>query len=115
MGTQHSYITGLGENPPTHPQHRLASCPTNGSPCSVDTDLRSLLPNPNILTGEPLARYVATITSSVACIHVKRKVRRSVVVGISPTGDSMDDGAGGHLRLDNSEQCCARLLLICGL
>ncbi|XP_013393921.1 uncharacterized protein LOC106161500 [Lingula anatina] len=45
-----SYVVGFGNNPPTHPHHRAASCPLRPGPCGKSNkDTPS--PNPQVLTG----------------------------------------------------------------
>uniref|UniRef100_A0A383W5M1 cellulase n=1 Tax=Tetradesmus obliquus TaxID=3088 RepID=A0A383W5M1_TETOB len=50
-----SYIVGAGPRWPKRPHHRQASCPADGSPCTVTTALMSSLPNPRQLTGALVA------------------------------------------------------------
>eukprot|EP00879_Flechtneria_rotunda_P016215 GHRR01016963.1.p1 GENE.GHRR01016963.1~~GHRR01016963.1.p1 ORF type:complete len:382 (+),score=127.21 GHRR01016963.1:163-1146(+) len=51
IGQGSSYIVGHGPNWPKRPYHRQASCPADGSPCSVTTALLSSLPNPHVIYG----------------------------------------------------------------
>ena len=51
-----SYVTGFGQNPPTHVHHRGASCPAESSlgsnnPVCSYADYALTTPNPNVLYG----------------------------------------------------------------
>lgn len=48
-GTGSSFVTGSGNNPPTHSHHRGSSCPVNGT-CGFDI-FNDPSPNPNTLFG----------------------------------------------------------------
>ena len=48
-GTGSSFVTGSGNNPPTHSHHRGSSCPVNGT-CGFDV-FNDPSPNPNTLFG----------------------------------------------------------------
>ncbi|XP_021363495.1 uncharacterized protein LOC110456829 isoform X1 [Mizuhopecten yessoensis] len=48
--TGRSFVVGFGVNPPTHPHHRAASCPSMPAPCS-HADLKNVGPSPHTLYG----------------------------------------------------------------
>ena len=45
-----SFVVGYGNNPPTHPHHRAASCPDRPAPCDWNA-YNSPAPNPQVIKG----------------------------------------------------------------
>ena len=41
-------MVGYGNNPPTRPHHRAASCPNRPAPCTYDSAFNAPGPNPQV-------------------------------------------------------------------